>query len=201
MTEKRKRGTRNPLKFLWNELLFTRYFTYETDLSFDEATERLANLNFTHPASGLLTVVYMDDSQLSTNNLITFDIELIRAGAKGTITTDHLTGQTVISGQVQMALRFFAFIVGAAAFLFFLGLIIIRNSDDSLLNFEGFWLASCIGFVIITVISMYKARNRLTEDITEALFPDTVPQISGLSAIRAKLRNRRVKRDDRKTEA
>lgn len=110
---KRKQKAQSPLLHWWNELLFTRYFEYETALTLEELAENLQGL--AHQHSGWIWGLLKTSAVTIHPNGkgLDFDIQSKRkrkwniiaitsARAQGSAVVDSATGQTTVRGTVKL---------------------------------------------------------------------------------------------------
>lgn len=127
---KRKNRAPNRILYWWNEILFARYFEYETDLTPLELSESLQDLEHPYrggPFLGLLKQAKIE--QYPNQKGLDFDIQskrkrkwdfiaLTTARAQGRAIVNKGTGTTIVRGSVKFG-RFFHFFLLFYLFYFF----------------------------------------------------------------------------------
>lgn len=175
---KRKALPESPLVYWWNELLFSRYFEYETDKSLKDLAKHLQQTE--HKKRGWFYGMYKEsDVDLHPNNKgLDFDVQSKRrrqldpigittARAHGEAMVDSATGNIKVTGVVKFGRFFHLYLL--LMFLFFGTALTFMAQTE-----EGFAYMLFIGLTWFGMLGvywwrMYADRQEVFEAVERAI--------------------------------
>ena len=182
---KHKYAPRNPILYWWNELLFARYFEYETSLSPDDLADNFHRLQ--HPRIGWMWGLEktskidmhpngkgLDFDIQSRRKRLLDPIGITTARAQGSAVVDSGTGQTIVQGTVKLGRLFHIFlliyvtIIAIALFPLFIRTVSLTGTPADLLamSIPLLMFGAMLGFYWWRI---YRDRNDLTATIETAV--------------------------------
>ena len=175
---KRKALPENALVYWWNELLFSRYFEYETDKSLEDLAKHLRQTE--HKKRGWFYGMYKEsDIDLHPNNKgLDFDVQSKRrrqldpigittARAHGEAMVDSATGNIKVTGVVKFG-RFFHLYLLLMFIFFGTALSFMAQTEEAIASMLFIGLA-WFGMLGVYWWRMYADRQEVFEVVEHAI--------------------------------
>jgi len=171
---KRKLAPKSPIAYLWNELLFARYFEYVVDLDPDELATRINALAHQREGQvwGLLKTVDVTahpngkglDFHLRSKRKSKLDLfGITTTRAHGQAVVDKVSGRTIVRGVIKFGCLLHFYLIAYA--LLTLITIAPAFSSTTLINVPSVLLLLLIIGVLLSFIwwRMFRDRNNLSQ--------------------------------------
>lgn len=166
----------NSLVYWWNELLFTRYFEYETHLDPEDIAAQLEQLAYRRDSMFWGTVQTVDVDLHPNGKGLNFDVQrklrrkydlfgVPAARAQGTVRVDSATGQALVSGTAKMGRSLHLFLLLYAIYLVRAAPMMLQGAGISAIPFLAFITLFFGGYWR----RLYLYRNEIVTQTEQAL--------------------------------